>query len=569
VEHEARRTVELLVQEFPGSTPNAEIDGANVTIVGAAIRAIGAWDFDGDGDRDALVMSADEAEIRGRLWTAMRGPQGFEAPSELDLTPRFSNRCAIARTTIRSLGPSIVLAELGFRCSESAHDVVEEIHSFVISGGGSSPRVLEKFALQRGARDEGGDSIAIRAEDRDGDGHVDLVAELSFEAPGSDTLARVSLSFFDRPGGFAREPSEPEATMAALAEQARASLRREPERALGTASRAVSIWDAVCHESGHARFDVGNSRGVSCGRSGAAGRALALSAQAAARTRQSLLAVQAMERLERAAVTVRDRDRDAARGALASLGGEASSVHEGPLQSVDGERTLRRSVLGFLDENRILIRGSSPRIFDVSQGTEVPVDVVAQGALGIVSPSRAYELVAIERRCVGTVLVIAPVTRGIAATQKTALVAPRRAPPRASCPDLTPALRADDDGWRVLGWAPQGVLLARQTELRLVPLDMNAEPMGEPIVLESGAVIPAPIAPGAATSNAHALAYSAPGGLVLVEFAPERRVSFIRLAAHGNTEGMSFDVAVSPSTARIAWIAEGRVWWLERPTASD
>ncbi len=566
VEHEPRRTVELLVRELPGNTPSAEIDGSEVSIVGGSIRAIGAWDFDGDGDRDALVMSVDDAEARGRLWTFVRDPQTFSMPSELGRTPRLSGRCMLARTAVRSLGDSITLAEFGFRCSESEHEEVEEIHSFVISGG-ASPRVLEKFTLSREARDEGGDSIAIRAEDRDGDAHVDLVAELSLEA-GTDSPARVRIAFLDRPGGFAREPNEPEATMAALAEQARNALRREPERALGIASQAVSIWDAVCHESGHARFDVGGHR-VSCGRSGAAGRALAVSTQAAARTGRPLLAVEAMERMQRATIAVRDRDREAARSALGRLGGEIGDIHEGPRQAADAERTLRRSMLGFLDEHRILIRGPSPRVFDIAQGSESPAEDAMVAALGILSPSSEYELVAIERRCAGTVLVLAPVAGEIAATRKTALVASRRAPLGTPCPELTPALRADDDGWRVLGWAPQGVLVARHTELRLVPLDIAAEPMGEPITLEEGAVIPAPIAPGAATSDARALVYSVPGGFVLVEFAPERRASFIRPAAHGDVEGMSFDVAVSPSTARIAWIAEGRVFWLERRAASD
>src|SRR5690606_6124209 len=138
-------------------------------------------------------------------------------------------------------------------------------------------------------------------------------------------------------------------------------------------------------------------------------------------------------------------------------------------------------------------------------------------------------LVAIERRCAGTVLVIGPVDPlgELSGARRTALVAPRVPPPGAPCPDLTPALRADEDGWRALGWAPQGVLVARGTELRIVPIDLEGRAAGDPVVIEPGAPIPAPIAPGHATGDGRGYAYASSAGLVIVTLAPERRAAFV------------------------------------------
>lgn len=564
VEHEPSQGVELRVQDYPEGARSAELDGAPIVIEGAMIRSLGAWDFDRDGDRDALVIAVDDnAERRARLWAVRRESESFERPMELRQPRAFSGECAIVRSAIHAMDPSMVRVELTSRCSETGYELEDEVHAIAI-GRGPSPRVLERVTLGRKVRDQGGDSFILRTEDRDADGHADLVVDLSFEPPARDSPVRVSLAFLDRPSGFAREPSEPETTIAALAEQARGALRREPERALDIASGAVAIWEALCHESSRARFDVGGARGVSCGRSQGAGRAIAIMAQAAARTGQPLLAVQAAERLRDASISVRPRDREAVMSALSSLGGEPWPIHEGPFVTREPEHAARRSIVGFVDENRILVRDSTPRIFDISSGTEETTTDPAGGALELLAPSAEYRLVGIERRCIGTVLVIESSSASVATTRKTALLAPRRPPPGAPCPDLNPRFRSDDDGWRVLGWAPQGVLVARDLELRLIPLDLEANPLGEPVILERGAAIPAPIAPGPATSDGRAFVYSAPGGWVVVELAPERQVSFVRAMAHGDARGVNVDVAVSPSTRRIAWVADGRVWWLER-----
>ena len=268
--------------------------------------------------------------------------------------------------------------------------------------------------------------------------------------------------------------------------------------------------------------------------------------------------------------TVRQPSLDAARAALDALTTEGSVVHEGPPLAAPTDRAPRLSALAFLTEDRLLLRAASPpRVVDLSSGTESAAEPAMGQGLAMIDPSGEHRVLAIERRCEGTVLVIGPVdTLGqLSGARTTASIAPRRAPPGAPWPDLTPALRGDDDGWRALGWAPQGVLVARGTELRLVPLDLAGRPAGDPVALELGDAIPAPIAPGHATSDARAYAYAVPGGVVIVELSPARGAVLFRPAGAQPAEGTAIDVAISPSGRRVAWIASGRVRWAERATA--
>lgn len=565
---------ELVARELPEGTTRAEVEGATVTVTGESIRAIGAWDLDRDGDRDALLVTGGDATRGPRAVALMREGGAFGPPIELASSPVLAVGCTIERAGVRAGGESMAIAEAVASCRADDLGATRIQHVFAISAG-PRPRAIERFVLRARLLDDGAsDAIALRAEDRDDDALPDLVADVSLRLPGIDAPAEVSLAFLDRPAGLARDPGEPELRIAALAQEARGVLRRRPERARALASRALALWDAICRESGRARLEVGGAVGLSCGRSAGAGRALAVLAQAAARTGDPLVAIDAMQRLTSPAVTVRDAEREAARGALASLASTGETVHEGPTLSAPRARAPRLSVLAFLDENRLLIRGSPPRIVDLASGAETPADPSVHGTLALVDPSGHHRVSAIERRCDGTVLVIAPhvevgsqqALSDLPGARATALVAPRRAPPGAPCPELTPALRADDDGWQALGWAPQGVLVARGTELRVVPLDVAGHPAGDPVVLEVDAVIPAPIAPGHATADARAFAHSVPGGLVLVQLTPTRRATFLRPAEHADAEGAPIDVAVSPSGRRLAWIAGGHVRWIERAT---
>lgn len=564
-------TPSISLRELPEGTTRVDVEGAAIELGGAPILAVVAWDSDGDRDRDALVIAPGAAGGGPRVLAALREGASFAVPVELVSAPPLAAGCSIARSGARALDAAILAIELEAACPEDELGASRVLHAFAIASG-PRPRVLERFVLRARAGDGGApiDALRLRSEDRDEDGHADLIVDLALAVDG-EAAADVSLALLDRPGGLARDAAEPEARIAALAQEARGALRRRPERARGTARRAIALYEALCRESGRSRLELGGAGGLPCGRSAATGRALAVLAQAAARTGQPLEAALALARLETAHVSVRDADRDAARAAIDGIAATPGEVHEGPPAAAPAERGPRLSALAFLDEQHLLLRGDRARVIDLGTGAELAPPEHASTALALVDPSGTHRLAAIERRCAGTVLVIAAsdALGDLTGARTIAPVAPRRPPPGAPCPDLTPALRADDDGWRALGWAPQGVLAARGVELRVVPLDLGGRPAGDAVPIEPGAAIPAPIAPGHATADARAYATFAPGGIVLVELAPGRRTTLIRPAEHAAFEGAPIDVAISPSARRLAWIAEGHVRWLELGAAGS
>src|SRR5690606_10637433 len=65
--------------------------------------------------------------------------------------------------------------------------------------------------------------------------------------------------------------------------------------------------------------------------------------------------------------------------------------------------------------------------------------------------------------------------------------------PRCS-PDTPPTFEsAEDGGFTALGWAPQGLVVARGPELWVVPLTDEARPAGEPFRVAAETLPPAPV----------------------------------------------------------------------------
>lgn len=541
---------------LPDGTLRAEASGAPIEIA-EGIRAIAEWDLDGDTDRDAIVIAAGDATRGPRVLIAIREGGSLGAPREIAALPLAA--CTIDHAAVRSEADAIVVAEIDLACAPDDLGSARVSHAIALTAS-ALPRVLERFALR--AIDPA-DRLRLRVEDRDGDGVPDLLVDVTIAIPGVDAPADVTLAFLDRPAGLAREPTEPEARIAALAQEARGQLRQHRDRALAQSTRAVALYDAICREPERARLEVGGTPGLACGRSAGAGRALAILAQASA-PNDALGALDALERMASPSISVRDTEREAARAALDTITDARLAIREGPIASAPEAALPRLSALAFLDEDRLLLRGAGARVIDLASGTEEPAG--DRGSIDLVDPSGAYRLVAIERRCEGSVLVIGA-SAAIAAPldrRTSALLAPRRAPPGANCPELPPSLRSDDDGWIALGWAPQGVLAARGTELRMVPLDLEARPAGMPVAIEPGAIPPAPIAPGHASTSAERYVTIHEQGVVLVTLGAARTRSLLRPPGWTTPEGSRIDVAVSPSGRRIAWISAGRVRWIER-----
>ena len=534
------------------------VEGSPIVIENANVRATLVADVDGDGDHDVLFLaSTDDGAIAFGI--ATRNTEGLVFSSPLAI----AGVCAppsIASARLIPLGPSLIAAQVTRTCSGAEEQRVV----FVRTQGAA--RVLETLVLAPHI----GETITARAEDRDDDGHPDVVVHVALHDESGES-ADVDLAWLDRAAGLSRDTAEPEATIAARATEARNALRRHPERAIAASHTAVLVHDALCGST--ARLAVGNDQGIACPASSGLGRALAVAAAAEAHQGHLSQALAAVVSLGRTDATVRDADRTLARDALAAMSGVLHPVTiDGPeAHVVSNADTVRLSTLGFLDQDRVLVRGDGARVITLSTGTS---ETSTDGDISIVDASRGHTLAEIERACTGIVLVVRPVFGPIdspSLEHTLGLVEAQPPPAGAACNDLLPASeidsplsiqqRRDTGGWRALGWAPQGALVAREGTLVLVPLDIAGASLGLPTTLAADEPAPAPIAPGHATADASAWAFTTDVGLVLYRRGHDAALVIPTTFAHA--EGIAIDVAVSPDASRLAWIEGGHLRWVD------
>ena len=416
--------------------------------------------------------------------------------------------------------------------------------------------MLERFGYVGAA----GDGVTFVAADRDDDGNPDLLVE----AQVGD--ARATLTFRSTASGMARDRGAPEDAIAQLADEARAAIRRNPDTALSKADAALGLYRALCAESEAPRLTLGSNRGIPCGNSVGALRARAVLVAAHARAGHVLEALTYAEALR--GVRLREAERRLADDALATLTASTPEPHVSVEARPLDDRSVRRSSLAFADEEHVLLLGSAPQNVSLADGVASPAFEIDTR---IVDPSGRLVLRAIERRCDGTVLVVAPLSSssldspvldGPVLDGHTALFAPRPTPAGVACPEMTAALRADDGGYVPLGWAPQGVLVAHLGELMLVPLDLRGELAGSASVLPLDAPAPAPVLPGAATNDVGHYALLTDHGILVMHRGSEGASVLVRPTGFVR-QGTAIDVAISPSGRRVAWIQEDHLRWAD------
>jgi len=544
-------------QTFPEGTSRIAIEGAPIAVEGASIRALLALDLDDDGDRDALVATSSESSIA--IAVVHRQGASFDAPTEL-ANLSTADGCSLSSVSLRTVPPSIAVASIDRACPPAS--VVKTVWVISLS---AVPRLRERLTLLppegRTAADV---SIALRSADHDGDGHADMVLDVSVTPEGGAIPATASIAWLDRPGGLARDTREPEATLAALALHARQALDRDAASALSDAERALALHAALCREGPGPRVRFGDADGLPCRESAGAGRAAAVAAAALARGGHVFAALAAMERLSDPAYRVTAEDRRMSDRAIAAIPTVEATVIAGPSvpTGVPGPAT-RLPMLGFLDEDRLLVRAGAGSMVDLSSGAAVAGPVAAGEDVGplIRDPSGRFAVTAVRRSCEGHTLTIvraSEVVAGVVAGRPVSepLLEPRAPPSQAACPSLPEPVRAQNGGWQVVGWAPQGVVAVRRDAIRIVPLDVEARPVGEPVLLEGSAVPPAPLPAGAMTRDGRAYVLSTAAGIVLRRLGETEQVLVVR--PDGWSGERPGEVAISPSGRRVAFVSAGR-----------
>ncbi len=538
---------------LPAGTRRVEVEGAPIASE-RSLRALWAHDVDGDGDRDAiLVAEGDPAEGPVHLLFARRDGAQFGEPRVLGRAAPAGAGCGVDEATIATTGPWLV-ARATVTC-EGGGGGGEEV--FVLSAEGE-PRVHERLGTI--ATDEpGAIRLALGHDDVDEDGRDDLTVEVALTT--HDREDRLNLHWLDRPSGLSRQTDEPNATLDARSREALRALRGDPLAAIAASRAVLRLHRAVCAEPGHARLRVGSRAGLDCGDSEGAGRAITTVVRGHAARGEAMAAIDAYAALEDPGRRINDERRRYARAALASLpGGSGLTLTEGPPVSPPPARDATLSALGFLDEDRVLVRARAPQIWTIG-GELGPADPGAAD-VRVLDPQKRFLVGSLESRCGATRLRVAPtasIAPGVidaeAASTPTLYGAPD------ACAD---AWQPGGAGWRLLGWAPQGIVAAREAELRVVPLDVSARPTLPPRTLDAGELPPAPLPAGAATLDGRfrvelrgpaVLLYDVQGGAAPQLLWPE---------GWADREGTPSHPAVSPSGRRVAVVQGGRVVLLER-----
>ncbi|MDB4976836.1 MAG: hypothetical protein JWN48_5177, partial [Myxococcaceae bacterium] len=216
----------------------------------------------------------------------------------------------------------------------------------------------------------------------------------------------------------------------------------------------------------------------------------------------------------------------------------------------------------FLGDSTLYVHRLSPVLYDLERDEETAAPSASDQLLR--DPSGQLIATAIERGCDGQAVRIerAP-PRGsdytVNAPVESAVLAPSPAAPGCN----RAATRPDDGGFTVLGWAPQGLLAARGSEVRLVPLDSLGHALGPARVLPPDAPRPAPLPSGSATADGARYAEATPYG-VLVYGPSSTRVELWRPEGYSAIAKGPLEAAISPSARKIALVAGSEVYLLEK-----
>lgn len=552
---------------LPDATPNFALEGAPVSVPGHTIRAVLPLDLDHDGDRDAIVVALD-AQLDAKLMIAMRDASAFRPATLLSALSPLTPGCAATRYALRLFAPSFVLASFDQTCPEGI--TAAPVPSLVVSVA-SPPSVRERFTLLASLTSPADRAqMSFRAEDKDGDGNDDLLVDLMVSPEGLADEAPLSLTYFDRPSGLARDTHEPEATLLRLMARTRErARRRDTAFALETAKRVLAFHNVICRESGVSRLRVGDSIGVMCGPSAAAGSAIAILVRELVRTHDLTGALAASERASQAGYTLTRADRTVVETAMNGITSEVPvRLITGPNRSAPNETQARLSPLAFSEDGQsILMRGPSPLRYDLASQAVTPGEMDDEDTR-IYDVSHAFSIRDVHRTCDGYVLGIVRGDGIVANGSYDALILPTPPPAGASCP-LSPSVSRDAGGFTVLGWAPQGAVVARGDTLYVVPIGENGTALGPASVLPQGSPAPAPLTPGATTRDGHAYVVATSIGFFIHILAPQPRTLFVRPSEWSTLAGDLAGVALSDDTMHVAFLKGGRLYVLSRETAPD
>ena len=498
-------------------------ESALVLPKGYALSAL-RLDLDGSEPLDAIVVSADPQDVR--VQAAFEQGMGVSArPIDSFLVPAH---CEDPTSEIKQLSASLVAARVDHRCETGTRT-----NAWVLTVE-KQPRVRERITvLPPNDGSKATIELALSVEDRDADGYEDLLATVRVGE------VEVPLVWLNRPGGFARDASQPEAALRLLADDAWAFLDSDPR---GSETRARSVLDAfiaLCRESGNARLGLAGTQGIQCQQSQAAARAVAVAMVAAIRRGMFVQALELQRWWSASAMVPTAEERDLVRAAWQKAKASARATWRLV------ERESGTATLHFEDTNTLVIEGFTPRSIDLSTGASRRLSSV-EAVPSIRSPNGRFAVRGVRVTCAGFEAEVGPILG-----KRTHRVLIERRPGTIPC--QTPIDRpASALEWAVLGWAPQGLLVASGDLLRVVPLNELGKQAGRPVELQAGNPLPAPIRGARVTPDGARYVIPHSEGIVIRDWRKGGAGLWLRPSDWSTVPGELRSVAISPDGKRVA-----------------
>lgn len=509
-------------ESFAAGTHHVSVEG--VAIPDAALaHALLVLDLDADGDRDALLLRSDPSAGTVGVSVAIREGAEFRvrAPSPLPL-----EGCVVRSASLAHPTRSSFVAEVHTECAPTpsapsatptappatprAAEV--RVHRWILSNE-AAPRVR----LVTSTRGE--TSLAFAFEDLDADGHEDVRATVSVQG------RELTLRWLDRPGGLALDAGEPASSVRSAMSES---------RELG-----ASLARALCRGEG-ASLRVGpGSWGLDCPEEllGAARVAETDAWLRAGRLEEALLAIDAG-----AVASAEALDAAAAPGITANR--LPFAYRSEP--SLD----LAHVALAFVasSEGPPALRVEGASIDRVARdGSASPADALPSPIRSSDDPP--WVLTRVRSRSCAVDVTLASFREGVLGGVHE-LVDPT------ACAD-----DARSGEWRALGWAPQGILVARLGERRVLPITTEGLAAGAPVVLETDAPWPAPALGARITPDGSAWILERREGVLHVR---DGRASLWRPSGWSEGEAPSA-AAISPDGREVAVLRGDAIWILSAP----
>jgi hypothetical protein len=385
---------------------------------------------------------------------------------------------------------------------------------------------------------------------------------IAITSPDSGEKNTVSMSWLNRPSGLARDRSQPEGLLLSLADRARNALKKDPDAALKRIERVQQLYNALCRQGEVSKLLVNGVAGFNCAASTALGRASAVRVAALAKKQNILQALESYRALDSSSLKVSARDRKLADKAIQSIPSVANVAwQQGPEHHRPTAPPVRLSSIAFVDENTLLLRGAQPRHYRIDDQSVADVDPTA-GRVLVEDNSQWFAVVSIAHSCLGYHLRIvsasqaeAGITTGPAVSEPLIEKQPVRT--GTACSSTPAEIENGFGGYRVLGWTPQGIVVATESKLLLVAVDEQAQPVEETVAITDAKPLSAPLLPGASSPSGHIYGAITSIGILLQRVLPSPKTLLIR-PPEWNAQEAS-DVAVSPSGRRVAYLDSGRV----------